>query len=78
LRGRGSFEFCKSLDNVKIKDTQSAWDDRKLGAEAEFVGVADTSHEEILQDALECYMLQRFVAPNVKRLDDDVQPLTTL
>lgn len=60
------------MTTKKIKDTESAWDDRKLGAEAEFVGVADTSHEEVLQDALECDMLQCFVAPNVKRLDDDV------
>ena len=29
------------------------WDERQLGAEAEFVGVADESHEKALNDALE-------------------------
>ena len=37
----------------KIEDTDQAWDERKLGAEAEFVGVAAISHEEALQEALE-------------------------
>jgi hypothetical protein len=36
----------------KIEDTDQALDERKLGAEAEFVGVAAVSHEEALQDAL--------------------------
>jgi hypothetical protein len=39
--------------NKKIKDTDQAWDDRALGAEPEFVGVADSSHERVLDDALE-------------------------
>ena len=43
----------------KIKDTEQAWDDRKLGAQPEFVGVADDSHEKALQEALECEVLQR-------------------
>ena len=29
------------------------WDERQLGAEAEFVGVADESHEKALNNALE-------------------------
>ncbi len=37
----------------KIKDTEQAWDARTLGAEDEFVGVADASHEQALEDALE-------------------------
>ena len=37
----------------KVNNTEQAWDERKLGAEAEFVGVADVSHEEALQAALE-------------------------
>ena len=36
----------------KIRNTEQAWDERKLGAEAEFVGVADESHDEALQEAL--------------------------
>ena len=51
----------------KIEDTDQAWDERKLGAEAEFVGVAAVSHEEALQDAL-----KRLVSSTEKRLDDDV------
>ncbi len=39
--------------NKKIKDTDQAWDDRTLGAEPEFVRVADSSHERALDDALE-------------------------
>lgn len=57
---------------IKIKDTVQAWDERKLGSEAEFVGVAATSHEEALQGALELDALKRVVPPNAKRLDDDV------
>ena len=30
----------------KIRNTEQAWDDRTLGAQAEFVGVADVSQEE--------------------------------
>lgn len=37
----------------KIKDTTQAWDSRTLGADAAFVGVADASHEQALEDALE-------------------------
>jgi predicted DNA binding CopG/RHH family protein len=37
----------------KIKDTEQAWDARTLGAEAEFVGVADVSHEQALEEALD-------------------------
>jgi hypothetical protein len=60
------------MTTIKIKDTVQAWDERQLGSEAEFVGVAATSHEEALQDALELDALKRFVPPNAKRLDDDV------
>lgn len=42
----------------EIKNIEKAWDERKLGAEAEFVGVADASHETALQAALECEVLQ--------------------
>lgn len=37
----------------KIKDKEQAWDARTLGAEAEFVGVADASHEQALEEALD-------------------------
>ena len=37
----------------KIKDTEQAWDDRTLGADTEFVGVADASHEQALEETLE-------------------------
>ena len=60
------------MTTIKIKDTVQAWDERKLGSEAEFVGVAATSHEEALQVALELDALKRFVLLNAKRLDDDV------
>lgn len=60
------------MTTIKIKDTDQAWDDRQLGAEAEFVGVAATSHEEALQGALELDPLNRFMPLNAKRLDDDV------
>ena len=56
------------MTTITIKDTDQAWDERKFGAEAEFVGVAATSHEE----ALELDALKRFVPPNTKRPDDDV------
>lgn len=46
----------------KTKNTEHAWDERKLGAEAEYVGVADASHETALQAALECEVLQRNAA----------------
>jgi hypothetical protein len=51
----------------KIKDTEEAWDKRKLGAEVEFVGVADASHEVALQDALD---LQVIPVRLVEVLDD--------
>jgi hypothetical protein len=60
------------MATIKIKDTVQAWDERKLGSEAEFVGVVATSHEEALQDALELDPRKRFVPPNAKKLDDDV------
>lgn len=60
------------MTTIKIKDSDQAWDERKLGAEAEFVGVAATSHEEALQVALELDALKRFVPLTEKRLDDDV------
>lgn len=56
----------------KIEDTDQAWDERKLGAEAAFVGVAAVSHEEALQDALEFAAPKRLVSSTEKRLDDDV------
>ena len=60
------------MTTKKVEDTVQAWDERKLGAEAEFVGVAATLHEEALQDALELDALKRFVPLTEKRLDDDV------
>jgi hypothetical protein len=60
------------MTTIKIKDTEQAWDERKLGSAAAFVGVAATSHEEALQVALELDALKRFVPQNEKRLDDDV------
>ena len=56
----------------KIEDTDQAWDERKLGAEAEFVGVAAVSHEEALQDAIGLGALKRLVHSTEKRTDDDV------
>jgi len=46
----------------KTTNAEQEWDERKLGAEAEFVGVADASHETALQAALECEVLQRNAA----------------
>ena len=60
------------MTTIKIKNTDQAWDERKLGCEAEFVGVAATSHEVALQDALELDAPKHFVPPNTKRPDDDV------
>ena len=36
-----------------IKNTEEAWDSRTLGADEQFVGVADESHEAALEEALE-------------------------
>ena len=36
----------------KIRDTQQAWDERTLGAEAQFVAIADSQHELNLNKAL--------------------------
>ena len=60
------------MTTIKIKDTDQAWDERKLGCEAEFVGVAATSHEDALQDALEFDAPERLVSSTEKRPDDDV------
>ena len=35
-----------------IKSTPQAWETRKLGADPNYVGVADPTHEAALQDAL--------------------------
>ena len=35
-----------------IKSTVQAWETRKLGADPDYVGVADSTHEDALQDAL--------------------------
>jgi len=67
-----NYQKGDQMTTIKIKDTDQAWDERKLGAEAEFVGVAATSHEETLQDALELDARKRFVPRNTKRLDDGV------
>jgi len=67
-----NYQKGDQMTTIKIKDTDQAWDERKLGCEAEFVGVAATSHEEALQDALELDPRKRFVPPNTKRPDDDV------
>ena len=56
----------------KIEDTDQAGDERKLGVEAECVGVAAISHEEALQDALKLDAPKRLVSSTEKRLDDDV------
>jgi hypothetical protein len=56
----------------KIEDTDQAWDERKLGAEAGFVGVAAVSHEEALQVALEFDAPKRMVSSTKKRSDNDV------
>jgi hypothetical protein len=60
------------MTTKKIEDTDQAWDERKLGAEAEFVGVAADSHEEALQAALEFDAPKRLVSLTEKRPDDDV------
>ena len=41
----------------KIKDTEQAWDARTLGAEAEFVGVADASHELVALLLNKCHVV---------------------
>ena len=41
------------MTTAKIKDTVEAWEDRQLGADEGFVGIADESHESALVDALE-------------------------
>ncbi len=42
----------------EIKDTEQAWDERKLGAQPKFVGVADNSHDKALREALDCDQMQ--------------------
>lgn len=41
------------MNKKRIKDAEQAWDSRTLGADEAFVGVADESHEQALQEALE-------------------------
>lgn len=42
------------MSNIKtIKDTTEAWDSRALGADEQFVAVADESHTAALEEALE-------------------------
>jgi hypothetical protein len=41
------------MTRKQIKSTAKNWDERKLGADPAFVGVADASHEDALQEALE-------------------------
>ena len=38
---------------ARIKNTEQAWDERVLGAEENYVAVADASHELALEDALQ-------------------------
>jgi predicted 2-oxoglutarate/Fe(II)-dependent dioxygenase YbiX len=42
----------KKIQMKKMRDTQQAWDKRTLGAEAQFVAVADSQHELNLNKAL--------------------------
>lgn len=65
----------EQMNLEEIKNIEKAWDERKLGAEAEFVDVADASHETALQAALKCEVLQRNAAkdPN-SGLESDAYP----
>lgn len=56
----------------EIKDTEQAWDERKLGAQPKFVGVADDSHDKALREALDCDQMQSAVVLNTTRPNDDV------
>jgi len=51
----------------KMKDTEHAWDARTLGAEAEFVSVADASHEQALEEALELQAISIRLPKNLIR-----------
>ncbi len=37
----------------QVKNTSAAWESRAVGADAQYVGVADESHEAALEEALE-------------------------
>ena len=43
----------KKLNTKRVKDTEEAWDTRALGADEQYVVVADESHEAALEEALE-------------------------
>ena len=41
------------LNSKQVKDTEEAWDSRALGADEQYVVVADDAHEAALEEALE-------------------------
>ena len=41
------------MNTKLVKNTEQAWDSRALGADEQFVAVADESHESALEEALE-------------------------
>ena len=45
-------EHKMATTKTKIKDTTTAWEDGTLGRDEQYVGVAEESHEQALQEAL--------------------------
>jgi predicted DNA binding CopG/RHH family protein len=45
--------MATKLNSKQVKDTEEAWDSRALGADAQYVVVADDAHEAALEEALE-------------------------
>ena len=52
------------MNTQKIKNTSKAWEDRRLGGDTKFVGVADASHEDALERALKSQKHKAAKAPS--------------
>jgi predicted DNA binding CopG/RHH family protein len=46
-------QMTTKLNSKQVKDTEEAWDTRALGADEQYVVVADDTHEAALEEALE-------------------------
>jgi predicted DNA binding CopG/RHH family protein len=46
-------QMTTKLNSKQVKDTEEAWDSRALGADEQYVIVADDAHEAALEEALE-------------------------
>jgi predicted DNA binding CopG/RHH family protein len=46
-------QMTTKLNSKQVKDTEEAWDSRALGADEQYVVVADDAHEAALEEALE-------------------------